>query len=167
MSVLETIANRYSVRSYKPDAVEDEKLGKILEAARLAPTAANRQGFRVVVIPTDRYKEQLKRIYSPEWFTQPPYVLGIYAVPGEYAITKSGRSFGPVDASIAFTQILLAATELGLGTCWIGAFNDQAAKELPQVAPAWEPVGFTPLGYFEGREVKKIRKPLADLVIRL
>ncbi len=167
MTVFETIANRYSVRGYQSTPVEDEKLEKVLEAARLAPTAGNRQGYRVVVVPTQTYREALNKLYSRPWFTEAPYVIGIYAVPGEYAVTPGGRSFGAVDAAIVFTQILLEAAELGLGTCWVGAFDDQAALELPQIEKSWEAVAFTPLGYFEEKDVKKIRKPLNDLVVRL
>src|SRR4030065_1884958 len=75
------IRARYSVRAYKPDPVDEDKLACILEAARLAPTAANRQPVRVMVIPTKRREKELARVYSREWFAQAPLVLCVCAVP--------------------------------------------------------------------------------------
>ena len=75
MNFNELIQKRYSVRSYKSDCVEEEKLQQVLEAARLAPTAANRQPFQFIVIHTKGKEAELKRIYEPDWFTQPPLII--------------------------------------------------------------------------------------------
>ncbi len=108
---------RYSVRAYKPDPVEEIKLQQVLEAARLAPTAANRQPFRLIVIRTAGRKEDLKRLYSREWFSQAPLVIGICAQPQGAWVRRDGKNYADVDATIAMAHLILAATDLGLGTC--------------------------------------------------
>jgi nitroreductase len=167
MDVFEAMAARYSVRSYKTDAVEDDKLARILEAARLAPTAANRQPFRLLVVHTAGREEELGRIYSdrrPLWFTVPPLVLAIVAVPAEAWRRVDGKSYHEVDASIVMDHVVLAATALGLGTCWIAAFDPAAAREVLGLPEDVEPIAFTPLGYAADAPRQKKRRPLDDLV---
>ncbi|MEI6725824.1 MAG: nitroreductase family protein, partial [Actinomycetes bacterium] len=79
MDTLETIQTRYSVRGYKPDPVDDETLTRLLEAARQAPTAANRQAFRLIVLHTRGREEEIGRIYKRPWFVQAPLVIGVVA----------------------------------------------------------------------------------------
>jgi nitroreductase len=156
---------RYSVRSYKPDPVEDDKLARVLEAARLAPTAANRQPFRVIVIPTKGREAELGRVYAREWFRQAPLVLAICAVPAEAWVRKyDGWNAAEVDAAIVMTHIVQAAAEEGLGTCWIGAFDPAAAREVLGLPPEIIPAAFTPLGYAADSGTPKKRRLLADLV---
>ena len=80
MEYSELIAARYSVRAYRPDPVEDEKLQTVLEAARLAPTAANRQPFQLVVMRTAGREEEIGMIYRRPWFVQAPLVIGVCAI---------------------------------------------------------------------------------------
>ncbi len=164
MDVHEVIAQRYSVRAYKPDPVPDEKLGAVLEAARLAPTAANRQPFRVLVLGTAGHEAELKRIYGKDWFVQPPLVLGVCAVTDEAWRRMDGRPYADVDAAIAMDHLILAAAGEGLGTCWIAAFDPVAAREVLGLPDGVEPMAFTPLGYPADEPRAKKRKPLADLV---
>ncbi|OPX88483.1 MAG: putative NAD(P)H nitroreductase [Pelotomaculum sp. PtaB.Bin104] len=165
MEFLEVIKKRHSVRSYKPDPVEQEKLAVILEAAMLAPTAANRQAFKVIVIDTNGRKEDLKKIYNPAWFGEAPLVLGVCAIPGGCWVRNDKKNYSDVDAAIVMDHIILAATDLGLGTCWIAAFNLEAAKELLGLDDTMEPVAFTPLGYAREITSSKARKSLDELVI--
>ena len=83
MEFSELIKKRYSVRAYKPDPVEEEKLQQVLDAARLAPTAANRQPFQLIVIQTAGREAELKRIYGRDWFVQPPLIICACGVPGQ------------------------------------------------------------------------------------
>jgi nitroreductase len=167
MDFHELIRKRYSVRAYRPDPVEEDKLARVLEAARLAPTAANRQPFRVFVVPTKGREVELRRIYGREWFTQAPLVLAVCAVPGEGWVRKfDGWNAAEVDATIAMTHIVLAAAEEGLGTCWIAAFDPQAAREVLGLPPDIIPSAFTPLGYPADTAVPKKRRPLSELVRR-
>lgn len=165
MSYFDLIEQRHSVRSYKSDPVEEEKLNKILEAARLAPTACNAQPFKVVVIYTKDHEEQLKKIYGREFFVQAPVVLGIFSAPKKGWSRSDGKNYTDVDAAIVADHIVLAATELGLGTCWIGAFDAAAAREIIGLGEGYEPVTFIPIGYTDNNEFKKNRKALEDLVV--
>lgn len=167
MEFQDLIRRRYSVRAYRPDPVEEEKLTRILEAVRLAPTAANRQAFRVMVIQTKGREEELRRVYGREWFTQAPLVLAVCALPAEGWVRKfDGWNAAEVDATIAMTHIVLAAAEEGLGTCWIAAFDPGAAREVLGLPVDVVPAAFTPLGYPADSLAPKKRRPLADLVRR-
>jgi nitroreductase len=166
MEFFKVVAERYSVRSYRPDPVEPEKLHQILEAARLAPTACNLQAFKLFVIKTEGRRAELKRIYRQEWFAAAPYVLGVCAIPEKGWVRGQDRkSYAEVDAAIVMDHVILAATALGLGTCWIGAFDPRAAREVLALADAWEPVVFTPLGYPGDTKGDRSRKTLTDLVV--
>jgi len=155
---------RYSARAYKPDPVEDEKLQRVLEAARLAPTAANRQPFQLIVIQTAGRQAELKRVYHREWFSQAPLVIGVCALPVAAWVRRDGKNYADVDATIAMDHLILAATDLGLGTCWVAAFDPVAAREVLQLPDGVEPIAFTPLGYPADQPKRKERKPLAELV---
>jgi nitroreductase len=165
MEYFDVIRQRYSVRAYKPDAVEDEKLRKVLEAARLAPTACNLQAFRVVVMRTADHEVMLKKICRASFFTQAPLVLGIYADTADAWVRADGKTYADVDAAIVMDHIILAATALDLGTCWIGAFNADAAREAVNLSKGFEPVAFTPVGYPASNRPAKQRKPLSDIVV--
>jgi nitroreductase len=164
MHFSELIAQRYSARAYQNVEVEQEKLQQVLEAARLAPTAANRQPFLVFVIPTAGRKDELKRLYHREWFGQAPLVLCVCGLPEQAWVRSDGLSYLAVDAAIVMDHMILAAAELGLGTCWIANFNASAAREILHLSPNMEPILFTPLGYPADQPSPKERKPLSDLV---
>ncbi len=164
MDVLETIAARYSVRGYKPDPIDDETLGKVLEAARWAPTAANRQAFRLIVIHTESRQEELARIYGRAWFLQAPLILAVVAVPGEAWRRMDDKPYDEVDATIAMDHLVLAAASLGLGTCWVAAFDPEAAREVLGLPDDVEPLAFTPLGYPDKARSQTARRPLEELV---
>lgn len=166
MEFSDLIRHRYSVRAYKPEPVPDELLAQVLEAGRLAPTAANKQPFRIIVIHTAGRAAELGRIYHREWFTQAPLILCVCTVRAEAWRREmyDGKSHADVDATIAMDHMILAAAELGLGTCWIAAFDPAAAREVLGLPREVEPVLFTPLGYPADRPGPKERRPLADLV---
>jgi len=161
----ELIRQRHSVRSYRSDAVEPEKLQKILEAARLAPTAANRQAFKVIVFDTGGRKEEAHRIYGRDWFGEAPLILAVCSIPKKCWVRSDNKCYSDVDAAIVMDHMILAATELGLGTCWVAAFDPQAARDILQLDEAWEPVAMTPLGYARETVFPKLRKPLEDIVV--
>ena len=165
MEYSELIAKRYSVRAYRSDPVEDEKLQAVLEAARLAPTAANRQPIQVVVMHTAGREKEIGKIYRRPWFVQAPMVVAICAISSLAWVRESDRFNARfIDAAIVADHLILAATNLGLGTCWIAAFNVEAARSVLQLPDEAEPVIFTPLGYPAEAPGPKIRKPLDELV---
>jgi len=171
----ELVEKRYSVRGYKPDPVEDEKLQAVLEAARLAPTAVNFQPFQIIVIHTEGREEELGRIYGKDWFVQPPLLVCICGTPKQSWVRQDGKNYNDVDVAIVMDHLILAATNEGLGTCWVGAFDADAAREVLGLPDDVEPIAFTPLGYPakpprsgsgpNGTLPKsKKRKPLSELV---
>ncbi len=164
MQFHELITARYSVRSYKTEPVEENKLQMVLEAARMAPTAGNRQPFQLVVVHTDGRKADLRRIYHREWFVEAPLVICACGIPSQAGIRRNGKSYMDIDVAIAMDHLILAAADLGLGTCWIGAFDPVAAREVLSLPEGIEPIAFTPLGYPADRLGPKRRKPLEELV---
>lgn len=166
MSFQDLIRNRYSVRAYKPDPVPDDLLAQVLEAGRLAPTAANKQPFRIIVIHTKGREAELSRIYHREWFVQAPLILCVCTVRAEAwrRAMYDGKSHADVDATIVMDHMILAAADLGLGTCWIAAFDPAAAREILGIPDEVEPVLFTPLGFPADQPKPKERRPLAELV---
>ena len=165
MEYSELIAARYSVRAYRPDPVEDEKLQAVLEAARLAPTAANRQPFQLVVMRTAGREAQIGRIYRRPWFVQAPLVIAVCAISSQAWVRESDRfNARLIDAAIVADHLILAAADQGLGTCWIAAFDVNAAREVLCLPEEAEPVIFTPLGYAAAEPGPKTRKPLSELV---
>lgn len=164
MNFLELAKRRYSVRSYKSEPVEQEKLDRILEAARLAPTAVNIQPFQLVVIHTADIEAELLRIYRKKWFVQAPIVICACGIAGKSWVRKDGKNYNDVDVAIVMDHLILAATAEGLGTCWIGAFDPAAAKEVLRLPEGVEPIAFTPLGYAADSPPRKKRKGLAELV---
>jgi nitroreductase len=164
MDFFDLIQKRYSVRAYTSKPVEPDKLNKILEAAVLAPTAANRQSFRLIVIRTEGRQAELKRIYGREWFVQAPLVVCVCAASDESWVRRDGKNYAEVDATIAFTHLILAAHDLGLGTCWIAAFDPAAARDVLKLPAEFDPVAFTPLGYPADKWKPKKRRPASELV---
>jgi nitroreductase len=164
MEFFDVIKKRYSVRAYKDAPVEKEKLEKILEAARFAPTAANKQPFQFIVIETRGHEAELKRVYPRDWFAQAPLAICACALASEAWTRRDGKNYADVDTTIALDHLILAAADLGLGTCWIAAFDPAAAREVLRLPAGVEPLAFTPLGYPADEAKPKKRKPLFDLV---
>lgn len=164
MSFLELAAARYSVRAYRPDAVEEEKLKVILEAARLAPTAANLQPFRLIVCQTRERREELREIYHRDWFLQAPLLIVACGLPEQAWKHRNGKSYLDVDVAIVMDHITLAAADVGLGTCWIASFDFEAARRVFRIPLEAKPVVLTPLGYPAEPPQPKERKGMDDLV---
>ena len=164
MEFLELVRSRYSVRAYETTPVEEEKLQLVLEAALLAPTAANRQPFRLIVIATEGREAELRRIYPAKWFAQAPLVICACTIPDEGWVRVDGKGYADVDVAIAMDHLILAARSLDLGTCWIAAFDPAVAREVLGLPDNVEPVAFTPLGYPADQPGAKTRKSLSDLV---
>jgi nitroreductase len=163
MDFFDCIESRRSVRAYDPRPIEEEKLQKVLRAAQVAPTACDLQPFRVVILRCAGREEELKRIYKQPWFASAPLALLVCSLPGSAWSRRDGKNYADVDATIVMDHMVLAATALGLGTCWIGAFDPEAAKEILGLEPGWEPLAFTPLGYPAESPAGRPRKGLEEL----
>jgi len=162
----ELVRARYSVRAYDRTPVDEAALARILETVRMAPTAANRQAFRVIVTRTAGQERELGRIYDRDWFVGAPLVLAVCAVPDEgWVRAVDGWQAAGVDATIAMTHLLLAAAEEGLGTCWVASFDPAAAVEVLGLPDGVVPWAFTPLGHPADARPPKERRPLEELVL--
>ncbi len=166
MEVFEAIQQRYSVRRYRPQPVEAEKLERILEAARLAPSAGNRQEWRFVVVTDEQTRQQLMEAASGQAFVgQAPVVIAACAETDERAM-KCGQLSYPIDVAIALEHIALQATEEGLGTCWVGAFDEAAVKQILDIPQAIRVVELMSLGYPADQPKPKQRLALDEIVFR-
>ena len=164
MEFLELTKKRYSVRAYKSAPVEHDKLEEVLEAARMAPTAANRQPFQLIIIPTKGRELELLRIYNKPWFVEAPVVICACGITSESWVRQDGKNYCGVDVAIAMDHLILAAAGLGLGTCWVGAFNPEEARKVLKIPDELEPIAFTPLGYPDDQPRDKIRKPIEEII---
>lgn len=147
MDVIEAIKKRCSVRAYEDKDVEDEKLQTLLECARLAPSASNLQEWRFIVVRDRKMRSSLARASRNQSFVgQAPVILVCCAESGDHTMTCGEKSY-PIDVAIAIDHITLAALELGLGTCWIGAFYADKVRELLGIPESVPIVSLLTLGY--------------------
>lgn len=137
---------RYSVRKFKEQPVEKEKLDYILEAGRIAPTACNYQPQRILVIESDEAREKLK-LCTPCHFDAPVVLMICYDKTTCWKNKKNGTCGGEVDASIITTHMMLAAAEQGLGATWVGAFKLAELREKFALPDYLVPVALLPIGY--------------------
>jgi len=131
---------------------------------RFAPSASNRQPVQFIIIKTQGKKQELRKIYDKEWFINAPLLICACGLPQESWVRYDGTNYTFVDVAIAMDHLILAATEVGLGTCWIAAFNVQELRNFLGLPEEVIPVAMTPLGYPDDEPKPKERKPLDELV---
>jgi nitroreductase len=147
MNVFETIKTRRSIRCYQDKPVEEDKLQQVLEAGRRAPSSANRQEWRFVVVREEQIRFKLMSAAKNQTFVgQAPVVIACCAETDEHIMT-CGQMCYPIDVAIAIDHMTLAAWELGLGTCWIGAFDAGRVKEILGIPDHVPVVELLALGY--------------------
>jgi nitroreductase len=164
MDLWEAIRTRRSVRSYRADPVPRALVEKVLEAARLAPSACNRQPWRFFVITDAAKRAELKAAYGQAWFSAAPAIVLACAEPGAAWKRSDGTSYAAVDVAIAFDHLTLAARAEGLGSCWIGAFKPAELRRVLALPPELEPVAMTPLGFPAEEPKAPARKALGEIV---
>jgi len=145
LEVFEAIKRRRSIRKYEEKGVEKEKLLKVLEAARLAPSAMNRQPYAFVVTKEKENIEKLSSACNQEWIA--PMMIVVCTFPKEAWVRDDGEEYWKVDAAVAMNNISLQACAEGLGTCWIVAFQEEKVKEILGINPDSRVLAMTPLGY--------------------
>lgn len=163
MEVFEAILARRSVRSYLNRPVPEESLKQILEAARLAPSAGNRQDWRFVVVKDIRQREKIVEVTGQSFVRTAPVIIAGVAL-NPIRIMKCDVPAYAVDLAIAMTNITLIATSLGLGTCWIGAFNQEQVKEILSVPNQYKVVELMSLGYPADESGQKNRKLASEVI---
>jgi nitroreductase len=160
---MEAIKTRRSVRKFSSKPVEEEKLGLILEAARLSPSSQNGQNWRFIVV---RDKEKLRMLMDAAYGQ--PHVgeapCAIVACGTNRRIMDCGQPTDTVDCSIAMAYMILEAHTLGLGTCWLGHFYADKVKKALSIPDDVSVVAFTPLGYPAEEPVPRPRKELGEIV---
>ena len=168
MEFYDVIKTRRSVRAYKPDPIVDDALGRVLDAARIAPSGSNRQPTRLILVKDAERRRKLVPLCEGQQFVaQAPVIIvacgrNVHFDRGGYM----GDSSMLVDVSIAVDHLTLAARAEGLGTCWIGSFKNDEAKEFLGVPDGFDVVALTPLGYPEGEAFTETtnRLPLSEIV---
>ncbi|RAP51356.1 MAG: nitroreductase [Methanosphaera sp. SHI613] len=165
MNVLEAMEKRYSVRGYLDKEVEKEKLDKVLKAAQIAPTGVNAQAFKIYVIDTKKHEEKLRDVASWDWFFEAPLILAVVANYDDAWTRKwDGKNIAEIDATIVMDHIILEATELGLGTCYIAAFHEEVMNDFLKLDDNQRCVLLTPLGYPNAEPRPTTRKKIDELV---
>ena len=164
MNFQELIRVRRSLRGYKPDPIDEDVLQRVLGAGRIAPTAANLQPFHLIVVTEPETRARMKAVYARDWFHTAPLILVGCVDPAKAWQRGDGFNAAEMDLAIVMDHIILAATEEGLGTCWICAFDEAKTKDILGIPDEVRVLAMTPLGYPDAQPRPFARKPLADLV---
>jgi nitroreductase len=162
MELMEVIRKRRSIRKYRPDPVSQEDIEYMLEAARLAPSWANTQCWHFIVVTDESIKKELAQQGMP-WTDKCPVVI-VACADSEKPGAKGDIPNYLVDIGITMEHLILAATERGLGTCWIGGFNEGPVKEALNVPESLRVVAMTTLGYANQDPDARSRKSLEEIV---
>lgn len=164
MDVYEAISTRKSVRQFQEKDVPEEVVTRLLEAARLAPSANNRQEWRFVVVRDKETRQKLAEAACGQRFVaQAPVVIACCAVESDKIMTCGHPAYA-IDTAIAIDHMTLAATALGLGTCWIGAFHEDRVREILSIPDSVRVVELLPLGYPKMQPAPRSRKKVDEIV---
>jgi nitroreductase len=168
MEFFETVERRRSVRSYKDKAIEKEKLTKLLEIINKAPSAGNLQAYKVVIVKTEKTKRSLaSAAFGQEFIAEAPVVLVFLADAARSAAKYGERGaslYALQDATIAAAYAQLAATALGLGSVWVGAFDENAVSMIVGAERWQRPIAIIPIGYPAEEPEQHERKRLSEMV---
>ena len=167
MEVMEAILKRRSVRAYEPREVEEDKLLRVLEAGRLSPSASNRQERRFVVVKDAGMRKLLSEAAKNQKFVAeaPVVIVACAAVDTDY-VMACGQLAYPIDTAIAVDHMTLQAVEEGLGTCWIGAFDEGRVKGILDIPEEVRVVSLLPIGYPADVSRPKSRMSLDEIVMQ-
>ena len=166
MDYQKLIRTRRSIRGYRPDPVPEDVLQRILDAARVAPTAANRQPFQLIVITDPSTRARLKEVYDRDWFWTAPVIIAGCVETDKAWQRSDGFNAAEVDLSIVMDHLILAAADEGLGSCWICNFDESKAKQILGIPDGVRVIALTPLGLPAAEPRLFQRKPLEELVRR-
>lgn len=165
MDFYDVIEQRFSVRKYESREIEEDKLQRVLQAGRRAPTARNRQEWKLIVVRNESLRQAVAKGADQPFLAEAPVILAAVG------LTPDDRMHcriptDPVDCAIVLDHISLAAAAEGLGTCWIGHFDQDVCREVLNVPPTAQIIELMPLGYPAVPHRMKERKPLEDLICR-
>ena len=168
MDIFQVFRDRRSIRKYKDTPVEQDKIEQVLEAARLAPSWKNMQCWRFLVLTDAAQREQLLSVFADDnpgkkAFAQAPVAIVVCGNPVESDVNH-GIDYYVADVAIAFEHLCLAAHAHGLGTCWMGLFDEAELKQKLNIPENMRVVGVTPLGYPDQEPKSRPRKELSEIV---
>ena len=164
MEVFQAIQQRRSVRSYKIDPVPEEKINKVLIAARLAPSASNKQNFKLVVVRNEEKRKKLAgAAHNQDFVGQAPVIIAAVSLRPEEVMPCHVPTYA-VDLAIVIDHMTLAAVEQGLGTCWIGAFSQEETRQILNIPGKYKVVALLSLGYPDDKAGSKVRKELNEII---
>jgi nitroreductase len=161
MDVFEAIRSRRSIRKYRPEPIPNEKLETVLDTARLAPSADNRQPWRFVVVRKVGRKKTLAEAANNQTFIKD--AAAIVAAVGD---PKVSTDWHEKDTMIALEHMVLAATAMGYGTCWIGAFDEDAVKRLLRIPAKMKVIALLPIGIPDETPAPRPRKELSEIFFK-
>lgn len=164
MDVIDVIQKRRSVRSYMDKPVERDKIQRLLEAARLAPSAGNRQEWRFVVVTDKKRRAALAEAANNQEFVAQASVVIAACAEHDGHVMRCGQACYPIDVAIAVDHMTLQATAEGLGTCWIGAFYEDQVKQILDIPEEIRVVELLTVGYAAGTPGSRSRLPLQRIV---
>ena len=165
MEFMETALKRHSVRKFKDEVVEREKILQVLEAGRNAPSAVNFQPWHFIVITNEKVKSKIAEVYPVKWFENAPAIIVACGDRSESWKRKDGKDHADIDVAIAVDHMTLAATDIGLGTCWVCAFDERRCHEVLELPPHLEVVALLPIGYpLDEKVPEKKRKTIEEIV---
>ncbi len=147
MEFYEVIKRRRSIRAYADREVEADKLDRLFEAVRQAPTACNLQPFRFLAVKDAAKRELIASVYPQPWFEAAPIIIVALGNCEKAWKRRNGSSAHTIDVAIAMEHLVLAAAAEELGTCWICAFDQDELHDKLGIGKEWEVVALTPLGY--------------------
>jgi nitroreductase len=165
VDVYEAIINRKSVRAFQDREVSEDSISRLLEAARLAPSASNRQEWRFIVVRNPATRKQLSKAAMGQKFVGEASVVLVCCAETDSHVMTCGQLCYPIDVAIAIDHITLCAAADELGTCWIGAFDEGEVKKIIDIPPHIQVVGLLPVGYpKDPSRAEKNRLALKELV---
>lgn len=168
MEFSDVLKTRRSIRFYSNKQVEEQKLTKILEAVNSAPSAGNLQAYEIVIVREPKIKEKLMyAAWGQKFILQAPINLIFFANPEKsaHAYGKRGEElFAIQDATIAASYAQLAAVDLGLGSVWVGSFDDAEVNEITNAPHNLKPVAIIPIGYYERTSTKTPRREIKEFM---
>lgn len=163
MDVFTAIKERRSIRKYKDQLVEEEKLARVLEAARLSPSAKNRQNWHFIAVRDEGARGDLTKAIGQDFVGEAPVIL-VACGSETNSQMKGGQYRYSIDLAIATAYMILTAHEEGLGTCWLGSYDEDAVKEVLNIPEDMRVVAITPLGYPDESPEPRPRKPIEEIV---
>ncbi|MEM3051664.1 MAG: nitroreductase family protein [Candidatus Bathyarchaeia archaeon] len=167
MELLEAIRGRRSIRAFKPQDLPDEVVEQLIDAARHAPSAGNLQPWEFILVRTPEQKRRLAEAARQAFVEEAPVVIVVCADEARASAgygTRGKTLYCLQDTAAATQNLLLTAYALGLGTCWVGAFNEEDARKALKLPSGIRPVAMIPVGYPTKTPAQRSRRPLSQII---